>query len=541
VSIRTRSLVLAAALAASSVSHAATFQFRFNDGPGEGFNDTTVVTPAGGNTATTLGAARRAVLEEAGRVWGALLQSDVPIVVDATFDPLTCSANSGTLGSAGTTTAFFFNADPATYYVSALADARAGRDLIAETSNPTRADISSRFNSTVNGSAGCLGGNTFYLGFDHNRGNQIDLLAVALHELGHGLGFIALVDLTTGESAVSPGFVSFAYNIFDEQLNQSWPNLSAAERVQSATRGGSLAWNGASVRGYRNRLAQGVTTNGRVRLFAPNPVVTGSSVSHWDTVATPNLLMEPNINSGLTSFLDLTTCALRDSGWTVNRCPDSLNVVPAVPAQTFTVAEDTASNVNLLGTDSENDPLTFAIATNPARGTATAVSGNTIRYTPNANINGTDSFTVTATDGLGTSAAATVTVTITPVNDAPTAAPTSATVRAGQSVNIPGVGTDIDGDTLTYSVVATPANGQTAPSATGITYTANATFSGTDTFTYRANDPNGGSSAPATVTVTVTPPPASGGGGGGGGDMGTVFVVLLSAAAFLRRARARGQ
>ena len=89
---RTVALALATLLGASSASNAATFEFRFNDGVGEGFNDPTAVTPVGGNTATTLGAARRAVLQEAGRVWGALLTSNVPIIVDAVFDPLPCSA-----------------------------------------------------------------------------------------------------------------------------------------------------------------------------------------------------------------------------------------------------------------------------------------------------------------------------------------------------------------------------------------------------------------------------------------------------------------
>ena len=37
----------------------------------------------------------------------------------------------------------------------------------------------------------------------------------------------------------------------------------------------------------------GATEDGLVRLYAPNPVRPGSSKSHWDTGASPNLLMEP--------------------------------------------------------------------------------------------------------------------------------------------------------------------------------------------------------------------------------------------------------
>ena len=57
----------------------------------------------------------------------------------------------------------------------------------------------------------------------------------------------------------------------------------------------------------------------RVLLYTPNPLVSGSSVSHWDVSAFPNLLMEPNINSDLTTILvkpkDLTVPLLKDVGW----------------------------------------------------------------------------------------------------------------------------------------------------------------------------------------------------------------------------------
>lgn len=59
------------------------------------------------------------------------------------------------------------------------------------------------------------------------------------------------------------------------------------------------------------------TQNGLVRLYAPNPVSLGSSISHWDTSATPSLLMEPFITSGLESAtdVDLTPFLFMDIGW----------------------------------------------------------------------------------------------------------------------------------------------------------------------------------------------------------------------------------
>ena len=59
--------------------------------------------------------------------------------------------------------------------------------------------------------------------------------------------------------------------------------------------------------------------DGFVRLYAPNPVAAGSSKSHFDTAATPNLLMEPSINDDLmpSVFLDLTPNLFEDIGWTL--------------------------------------------------------------------------------------------------------------------------------------------------------------------------------------------------------------------------------
>jgi hypothetical protein len=90
--------------------------------------------------------------------------------------------------------------------------------------------------------------------------------------------------------------------------------LKSALRVRSRTTSGVFA-------SIRLNLAQraGADALGRVMLFTPNPFQGGSSVSHWDTSAFPNLLMEPNINNGLTQTLvppsDLTKPFMLDIGW----------------------------------------------------------------------------------------------------------------------------------------------------------------------------------------------------------------------------------
>jgi len=63
----------------------------------------------------------------------------------------------------------------------------------------------------------------------------------------------------------------------------------------------------------------GADPEGRARLYAPNPLVGGSSVSHYDSIAFHNLLMEPSINGDLSHDVssphDLTLELFRDIGW----------------------------------------------------------------------------------------------------------------------------------------------------------------------------------------------------------------------------------
>jgi aspartate 1-decarboxylase len=180
-----------------------------------------------------------------------------------------------------------------------------------------------------------------------------------------------------------------------------------------------------------------------------------------------------------------------------------VNDAPQAIAQAVGTAEDTAIEISLSGSDVENDPLTYAIASQPANGTVT-LNGAVATFTPNANSNGPDSFTFTVADAGFTSAPAAVSVTVNSVNDAPLAIAQAVSTAEDTAIEITVSGSDVDGDLLTYAIASQPANGTVTLNGALATYTPNLNSNGPDSFTFTVADA-GFTSAPAAVSVTVNP------------------------------------
>lgn len=237
-----RWLAGAALVIAAAVAHGATITIVNNDAAGEGFNDPTPRAAVGGNSATTLGAQRLFVFQHAATLWGAILPSNVEILVRANFNPLTCTSTSAVLGSAGPVSIHRdFASAPlaATWYHAALANKIANSDQSG--ANP---DITATFNSLLDDGS-CLGGSSWYYGVDGNEGTNVELLPVVLHELGHGLGFSTTTNGTTG--AFNGGFPSaFDHFLLDNSLGQHWDQMNSGQRVASAVALDHLVWDGAS-------------------------------------------------------------------------------------------------------------------------------------------------------------------------------------------------------------------------------------------------------------------------------------------------------
>ncbi|MDY7095318.1 MAG: PA domain-containing protein [Acidobacteriota bacterium] len=241
------------ALAPAQPAAAANIVVNNVDAPGIGFNDPTPATPLGGNPGTTLGDQRLIAFQFAADLWGATLDSNVDIVVQATFQPLGCTPTSGTLGSAGTIQIFtnFPGAIlPNHWYHSALANKLAGFDLTPGPPDPGllvppfNDDIVAFFNGAINNDPNCIGGANWYYGLDNNPGaNEIDFLNVLMHELAHGLGFANFINETDGTGPLGLPDVYTAFTR-DNTLGINWNVMTDAQRAFSAANTGEVVWDG---------------------------------------------------------------------------------------------------------------------------------------------------------------------------------------------------------------------------------------------------------------------------------------------------------
>ncbi|MBF4606069.1 Ig-like domain-containing protein [Curtobacterium sp. VKM Ac-1393] len=213
--------------------------------------------------------------------------------------------------------------------------------------------------------------------------------------------------------------------------------------------------------------------------------------------------------SGTDSF---TYTVTDGHGTTTQPATVTVTVVPVANGDTvstkageaLTIAPGTLTandaGTKLTVTDAAADEDTVGdVAIDPATGVIT--------YTPKPGFSGTDTVIYTVRDDSGQTTTGTITVVVGPM-----ATPDTATATAGTTLT---VGTDGDdrkgvlandaGTKLTATVDLEPSNGELELAKDGsYTYIPNDGFSGTDTFTYTATDPSGGTTT-GVVTILVKP------------------------------------
>jgi hypothetical protein len=179
--------------------------------------------------------------------------------------------------------------------------------------------------------------------------------------------------------------------------------------------------------------------------------------------------------------------------------------------------EDTTISGSVADSTTSGGALTYAVTSGVANGTLVFNNATgAYDYTPNANFNGTDSFSYTVTDAAsGESATQSVSITVNPVNDAPVAVADRILVSKGVTVTLPAIAligndTDADGDSLRINSVTPGSQVVTLNNDGSVTFAADSGAGKISTFTYTTIDSAGAISGPATVTVETINTSSSG-------------------------------
>ena len=278
----------------------------------------------------------------------------------------------------------------------------------------------------------------------------------------------------------------------------------------------------------------GTLSVGGIPLLLPGAVVTAAQLAAGDLVFTPLLLTSGTPYASFdfsvadaASVFDPTRNVLTINVLFVNSPPDGTNT-------SVTTNEDTpyalaVANFGFTDPDAGDSLGAVRIDVLPTAGVLTLlgtpvtagqivlaadIAAGRLVFTPAPDASGAPyaSFTFSVRDSNGAfdTTPNLLTLTVSPVNDPPVAADNAYAVSEDATLSVPLASaavlandTDVDGPALSAVLVAGPANGVLALAPNGtFTYTPNANFYGTDTFTYRAFDGSASSNI-ATVTITI--------------------------------------
>ncbi|MBV9368837.1 MAG: fibronectin type III domain-containing protein, partial [Frankiales bacterium] len=419
-----------------------------------------------GFTTASTGPQAQAAFQAAVDIWSRIVYSPVPIVVNASYANL----GGNILGQAGARSAWQCGClgDGVHAYPSALANAIYGSDL-----DPTNPDITATFNSSPVA--------PFYYGTDGApTAGTVDFESVVLHELGHGLGFAGSMGIANGATTVTYAAHPMKWDSFlvDSVGTPMLSYLSGSTQLTTAMES-PLYWSGAN----------GISANGGTDpvMYAPASWEPGSSGgAHLNETTYPagdaNSLMTPAIGTqeAVHSPGPDAVAMFRDIGWDAT-LPTAAPTAPSPPATVTATRGDGRATVSWNASSANGSPVTQYLAT-ALPGGATCSTTGALSCDVTGLTNGTSyTFTVAATNLIGTGLASGASNAVIPAGKPGTpAAPTGTPTDGG--VTVSWTAPSNNGDPIVgYDVESSSDNGTTWSAGLPSALTSNATqatFSG---------------------------------------------------------------
>jgi hypothetical protein len=232
-------------------------------------------------------------------------------------------------------------------------------------------------------------------------------------------------------------------------------------------------------------------------LLTDSPAIDAGPPTSGDTICPPPSTDQRGVNRPQDGNGDsISRCDIGSFELVPNTAPTAVDDSYTINEETMLTANGAGSNppgVLANDTDPDSDALQILEVGSPANGTASIDDNGTsadptddfVTYTPDADYNGTDTFTYTISDGQGGTDTANVHVTVNPVNDTPQAADDTTTYTMAEDANaitieFGALVSDLETSNadLTYNIPAPPA-AQGSVSGTGSTRS----FDSADNFT----------------------------------------------------------
>jgi hypothetical protein len=276
---------------------------------------------------------------------------------------------------------------------------------------------------------------------------------------GHGRIWVANADGTSARVLVER-LNAYPYSMYG---NPAW-TPDSSRLVFSRYSGGNDIWRINADGTDFKRIA----SSGRAPLFGADTsslFVVGGSYNSGEI-----LRLQPYADFYGITETNLTRAAGDDSEPSWGQQTSS---APVAQPKSTTLDEDTPTEITPVAIDADNDVLQYGIVDQPQHGTLSR-TGEQLRYTPDADFHGTDTFSFRAWDGSAFSNVATVTLTVRPVNDAPVAKGEEFVMFPNEekTLHLPAPGvlandTDADGDAL-YAIILDTSQGlEVTPHADG--------------------------------------------------------------------------